>query len=127
MIDDVVLYLDELIVGIRHDALLEIVRDERHHDSNRQQRRNDPRKGDAGCLERRDFALAREPLNRKQRAEEQSHRNYQDDVGRQRPPEDRKRSPKRGVLAADELADIENLRRCEDQRKRGQSEDERPR
>ena len=82
-------------------------------------------KRDAAGLQRRDLALAGEPLHREQRAEQHRHRDDQQDVARQFPEKIPIAAHSGACSLRDEPADRQELRRGEDQRERRQPESER--
>src|SRR5580698_5393533 len=126
VIDSNIFDLGELIVSIRHHALLEVERYERHQHANREQRRDDSAKGNSRGLHRGELAFTRKTLYGKQRPKQQRHRNHEYHIRRQGPEKDRQRRPEGRMLVADELADVENLGRRKDQHERRKPEDERP-
>ena len=127
VIDDVVLDLDELIVGIRHDAFLQIERDERHHDADASNGATIRANVTPDALS---AVISLSPESRCTASSVPSSSaigiTSTMSAGK-RPAENEQRRPKRRVLVAHELADIENLGRRKDQREGRQSEDERSR
>jgi hypothetical protein len=126
LLDHVLAQIRGPVVGEGNHALLQHEREERHAEPHEQKRRDRTHEPDAAGFHGRQFALAREPLEREQHAEQHGHRHDRDQDLRQLPQEVFDRGSERRVFFGHEPADGKDVRGGEDQREGRKPERDRP-